>query len=149
MRMESINELLRKVWEHLGREISIEETDRMLEDIFSEVNKEKFGGALPQYKYLQVNLIEGGLAGCCNPALKWITISPWVEPKDYTRIMTHEMIHHFVGDHSEDFQNKLREVASGEPWLEEDLAKCRRSQRMIWVGSKSVCFVMEAAGLSN
>ncbi len=149
MRMNSIDENLRKLWEHLGREFSIEEADRMLEDIFSEVNREKFGGALPQYKYLQVNVIEGGLDGRCTSWMKWITNSPFVQPKDYMRTMTHEMIHHFVGGHSEDFQNKVREVASGEPWLEEELDRCRWIHRMFEVLPFKILEVMEDLSKHN
>ena len=129
MRMYPIDKNLRTLWEHLGRDMSIEEADRILEEIFSELNKQKFGGALPQYKYLQVNLITGGLTARCTPSMGWITISPFVDPKDYRQKMAHEMTHHFVYGHGEDFQKRLVQVASGEPWFEKALAQYRYIDR--------------------
>ena len=61
-----------------------------------------------------------------------IYVQPVCKPENYRRTMCHEMCHFYSERHDEVCERKLREVADGEPWLNDELAQLARW----WVNDK-------------
>jgi len=107
-----------------------EQAKKKLLDIFDELNVNKFKGELPGKPWLEIDLVDGARASFRNCGFRVsIYVSPFCEPERYRRTMLHEMCHWFDNSHGEAFQAKLKELAHGEPWLEDELKQCVKRTR--------------------
>jgi hypothetical protein len=103
------------------------QAEGMLFSMYNELNIEKFNCDFPEKPIIRITLETGGMKATYKEmgARVSICVSPFCDPKDYYQTMCHEMCHRYADGHGQAFQDKLREVAADQLWLEEELNRCK------------------------
>jgi len=115
---------LEKKAEEKEKEKFFRERERILRVMFTQLNREFFGGRLPRYKIRLAHFLANDRGGECDIFNKVILIAAFLAPDLYRSVLLHEMIHIEILGHGPRFRAKLQELTRlGETWAHEDIAQ--------------------------